>query len=135
MLSSSCQLHNADEFLALLRDYPQVKGLVAGHTHNEIESKYEHLRIMTTPSTMVQVTHDQKEGFRSNSEFWDYHQADTTRHGYRVLDLQADGQFKTEVRWVKCMSISYSGLIVPEAVFQSVHQFVCSGVNWSNNGL
>ena len=98
--SSSCQLHNADELLQLLSNYPQVKGLVAGHTHNDIEAEHEHFRIMTTPSTMLQVTHNQKEGFKTNSEFWNYHQADTTRHGYRVLDLQVDGCFTSEVHWV-----------------------------------
>ena len=98
--SSSCQLHNADDLLQLLSHYPQVKGLVAGHTHNDIESDYAHFRIMTTPSTMLQVTHNPDEGYKTNREFWKYHQADTSRHGYRVLDLQAEGYFDTQVRWV-----------------------------------
>jgi len=101
--SSSCQLHNADELLRLLSRYPQVKGLVAGHTHNDIESEHAHFRIMTTPSTMLQVTHDQKEGFKTSSEFWNYHQADATRHGYRVVDLQVDGNFSSKVHWVAAL--------------------------------
>jgi Icc protein len=102
--SPSCQMKNADEFLTSIRKYPQIKGLVAGHTHNAVDELQAQLRIMTTPSTMVQVTHNQHEAFNNNEEFWDYHSADISRHGYRVIDLYANGSLTTEVHWVNAES-------------------------------
>ncbi len=77
-----------------------VKGLAAGHTHNAVEEMFGHLHLMTTPSTMVQVTHNQDEAFKTNDQFWDYHQPDISKHGYRIVDLFADGRLETDVRWV-----------------------------------
>lgn len=102
--SPSCRMKNADEFLATIKKHQQIKGLVSGHTHNEVDEMQAQLRIMTTPSTMVQVTHNQHEAFKNNDEFWDYHSADISRHGYRVIDLYADGSLSTEVRWVEAES-------------------------------
>ncbi|NNE62878.1 MAG: hypothetical protein HKN34_02235 [Gammaproteobacteria bacterium] len=102
--SPSCQMRNADEFLTAIKNHRQIKGLVAGHTHNEVDEMLGQLRIMTTPSTMVQVTHNQDEACKANDEFWDYHTADISRHGYRVIDLHADGCLSTEVRWVNAES-------------------------------
>jgi len=98
--SPSCQMENDEALLSLLVDYDSVKALIAGHTHNHVEEHHAQCLVMTTPSTMIQVTHNQKEGFKTNSEFWDYHQADNSRHGYRLLDMHADGSFTSEVHWV-----------------------------------
>jgi len=98
--SSSCQFKNADEFIALVQQYPNVKGLVAGHTHNDVEQVRDNLRIMTTPSTMVQVTHNQHEARTPDRDFWEFHQADNSRHGYRVVDLYANGKIESAVHWV-----------------------------------
>lgn len=98
--SPSCQVKNAEIFLTRIRNFQQVKGLVAGHTHNAIEETLDQLRVMTTPSTMVQVTHNQTEALRANSEFWEFHRPDISRHGYRIVDLHADGSLDSEVRWV-----------------------------------
>ena len=102
--SASCQMQNAQAFLTLIKKHHQIKGLVAGHTHNEVDQMHGKLRIMTTPSTMVQVTHNQHEACKSNDEFWEYHSPDISRHGYRVVDLHADGILKTEVCWVTAES-------------------------------
>ncbi|MDH5356432.1 MAG: metallophosphoesterase [Gammaproteobacteria bacterium] len=98
--SPSCQVKNADAFLSKIKNFNRVKGLIAGHTHNQVDQTHGDLRIMTTPSTMVQVTHNQIEAIKSNEEFWHFHEADTSRHGYRIVDLNADGSFESEVRWV-----------------------------------
>ena len=98
--SSSCQMENDEALLSLLDEYDFVKGLIAGHTHNHVEEQQAQCLVMTTPSTMIQVTHNQYEGVKTNSEFWDYHQADNSRHGYRLLDMHADGSLISEVRWV-----------------------------------
>ncbi len=98
--SPSCQVKNAESFLSKIKSFPQVKCLIAGHTHNEVEEAYGDLRVMTTPSTMVQVTHNQNEACSSNDEFWHFHEADTSRHGYRIVDLNKDGTFESQVSWV-----------------------------------
>ena len=98
--SATCQLENADELLAVVQRHANVKGLIAGHTHNDVEEVRGNLRIMTTPSTMVQVTHNQHEARTPDKDFWEYHQPDISRHGYRVLDLYADGEIDSKVHWV-----------------------------------
>ncbi len=98
--SPSCQMENNQALLSLLVEYDFVKGLIAGHTHNHVEEHQAQCLVMTTPSTMIQVTHSQTDGFKTNSEFWDNHQADNSRHGYRLLDMHADGSLISEVRWV-----------------------------------
>lgn len=98
--SPSCRLENADELLDLLSRFENVRAVIAGHTHNDVEETHGQLRIMTTPSTMVQVWHNQEEAINTNDGFWHFHKADLSRHGYRVLDLYDDGDFMTEVRWV-----------------------------------
>ncbi len=102
--SASCQMQNADTFLKIIEKYPQVKGVIAGHTHNEVDELHHQVRIMTTPSTMVQVTHNQRQARKSNDEFWDFHSPDISRHGYRILDLHAEGTLSTEVCWVNAGS-------------------------------
>lgn len=103
--SPACRMQNADSLLACVRQHPRIKGIIAGHTHNDVEQTINQARIMTTPSTMVQVTHNQQEAFTQNREFWHYHTPDISRHGYRVVDLQAEGHLSSEVFWVS------SGLI------------------------
>ncbi len=98
--SPTCQMKNADQLLRLIRQFKQVKGLIAGHTHNHAEEVRGELRIMTTPSTMVQVTHNKVEALKVGEDFWTHHQADTSRYGYRLLDLQADGVLASEIRYV-----------------------------------
>ncbi len=96
----SCQVENTDDFLAKVKNYKQVKGLLAGHTHNAVEQTFDQLTVMTTPSTMVQVTHNQTDAMPNHGQFWDYHRADNSKHGYRVVDLYADGKLETDVQWV-----------------------------------
>jgi len=102
--SPSCQVKNAKAFLSKVNKFKQIRGLIAGHTHNVAEESFDRLRVMTTPSTMVQVTHNQSEAIKRNSQFWDYHEADISKHGYRVVDLQADGSLQSEVRWVSAQN-------------------------------
>lgn len=98
--SPTCQVKNAEAFLSNINEFEQVKGLIAGHTHNAVEESLNQLRIMTTPSTMVQVTHNQTEARKTSSQFWDYHQPDISRHGYRIVDLHSSGSLESEVCWV-----------------------------------
>ena len=99
--SPTCQFKNADELLSVIKNYKIARGLVAGHTHNDVEEVHDNLRIMTTPSTMVQVTHNQHEARTPDKDFWEFHAPDISRHGYRVVDLYADGEIASKVHWVE----------------------------------
>jgi len=98
--SPTCQFKNADELLSVIKKHRVARGLVAGHTHNNVEEVHGNLRIMTTPSTMVQVTHNQYQARTLDKDFWAFHTPDISRHGYRVVDLHANGQITSEVHWV-----------------------------------
>jgi hypothetical protein len=36
----------------------------------------------------------------NHEDFWDSHEFDSTRRGFRILDIQDDGNFKTKIHWV-----------------------------------
>lgn len=98
--SSDCQLTNADELITLLRRYPKVKCVVAGHTHTTVDEERDGLRLFTTPSTFAQTTHAQLGESVDHEDFWASHQLDGSRHGYRVLDLLPNGEVRSQVHWV-----------------------------------
>lgn len=96
---ANCQLQNVTEFNRLLDGFPGIKAVIAGHTHiaaAKVNSSYTQY---TTPSTFAQIAHgsgsDSFEG-----EFWKSHTMDGSSHGFRVLDLQPDGQFNSQVLWL-----------------------------------
>lgn len=99
--SQTCQFKNAGELLSVINKHQVARGLIAGHTHNDVEEVRDNLRIMTTPSTMVQVTHNQHEARTPDKDFWAFHVPDIFRHGYRVVDLYANGEIVSEVHWVE----------------------------------
>jgi Icc protein len=97
---ANCQLQNATEFNQLINDFPNVKGVIAGHTHVEAEEFNAGHVQYTTPSTFAQVDH----GLASTSDirdFWASHTMDGASHGFRVLDLTPDGQVSSQVHWVR----------------------------------
>ncbi|MRI31921.1 3',5'-cyclic-AMP phosphodiesterase [Endozoicomonas sp. OPT23] len=89
---TSCQwlneinLVNADEFKALIRQYPQVKVVLNGHIHQEVTREIEGVLYLSTPSTCVQF----KPG---SSDF----ALDGAKPGYRELELSANGELTTKV--------------------------------------
>ncbi|MFT0211724.1 3',5'-cyclic-AMP phosphodiesterase [Pseudomonas sp. F1_0610] len=80
-------LRNADEFLACIKQFPQVKLVSCGHAHQLSDLTLEHIRIVTTPSTCVQFM-PWAEDFK----------VDTQQPGFRVFQLYADGRFTTYVK-------------------------------------
>ena len=96
--SAGCQLGNASAFYDLLKRYPQVKVVIAGHTHTAVGESREALQVLTSPSTFAQVSHPQHSD--QEQDFDTTHGMDFSRQGYRLLDLSADGSVKTSVRWV-----------------------------------
>ncbi len=80
------QLHNADAFWAVLARHPQVKAVLCGHIHQELDCLYQGVRVMATPSTCIQFQPDSHDFALDNNN-----------PGWRILELLADGQIDTQV--------------------------------------
>ncbi|NJK34147.1 MAG: hypothetical protein HC919_03880 [Oscillatoriales cyanobacterium SM2_2_1] len=74
------RLENGAELMALAGKFPQVRGIVFGHTHRCFAATMGHYQLLGTPAT----------GFQE----WQ------GRCGFRVIDLRDDGTLCTEVRGV-----------------------------------
>lgn len=79
-------VRNADSLFAVLDRYPQVRCVLWGHVHQEIDRLRGNVRLLASPSTCVQFTPG-SEDFA----------VDTRSPGYRWLRLQADGRVETGV--------------------------------------
>lgn len=83
-------MQNGDEFLQRVSEYPQVKALLWGHIHQEIDQTYEgkhnKIKLLATPSTCIQFTPE------SN-----HFALDGLQPGYRLLELNADGSICSKV--------------------------------------
>lgn len=77
---------NRDEFLALIDQYPNVRGVIWGHVHQEMDIKRNRVRMMSTPSTCVQ--------FKPNSKDFS---VDDLAPGYRWLRCFDNGEIETGV--------------------------------------
>lgn len=83
-------LRNAAELLSLLRRFPQVKVVLAGHVHQAFDQRYGMLRVLATPSTCAQFTP------RTATCVMDLRPP-----GYRWLNLLPDGSIHTNVMWLQ----------------------------------
>lgn len=79
------QVENSAELIDLIAGFEQVKLVVCGHIHQEFASRFGHVDILATPSTCFQFT--------PNSDDFSL---DTTSPGYRVIELFADGQWRSQ---------------------------------------
>lgn len=79
-------LRNASEFWKVLDRYPQVRGVLWGHVHQEFDQHRNGVRLLASPSTCVQFTPASPD-FKVSSE----------APGYRWLRLQPDGTLQTGV--------------------------------------
>ncbi len=77
---------NAQEFFAIIDRHPQVRGILWGHVHQELDRMRNNVRLMSSPSTCVQF-------LPGSAEF----AVDTRPPGYRWLTLQPDGEIETGV--------------------------------------
>ncbi len=80
-------LDNGAEFLALLNRFPQVKAVLFGHIHQEMDCQVGDLRLLAVPSTSIQFLPNSK-GFV----------LDSRQPGYRLLRLYPDGSIETQVK-------------------------------------
>ena len=79
-------LRNAAELDNVLQRYPQVRTLLCGHIHQELDLDWNGRRLLATPSTCVQ--------FKPHCASFTL---DTIAPGWRWLDLYPDGTLHTEV--------------------------------------
>lgn len=79
-------LRNAYMLADVLQPYPQVKTLLCGHVHQELDAVWLGRRVLATPSTCVQ--------FKPHCTHFTI---DTLGPGWRYLDLMPGGAVQTEV--------------------------------------
>ncbi len=83
-------IENHTRFLSLLGQYPQVKLVLSGHVHQQMEKRYQHIQILATPASCFQ--------FKAES---DEFAIDTLPPAYRVLNLDDDGGIDSQVYWLE----------------------------------
>lgn len=79
-------LHNADEFIDILRQYESVRAVAYGHIHQTLDLEHEGIRFFCTPSTCIQF----KPGVEDFA-------LDLLSPAYRWFDLNPDGSIHTRV--------------------------------------
>lgn len=84
------QIANAEEFWRELSVFPQVRAVLSGHVHQELDMLRGNVRVLTSPSTSVQFA-------RGSDDF----RVDALPPGYRWLDLHPDGRIDTGVERVQ----------------------------------
>lgn len=82
-------LQNPEELFAVLDRHPQVKLVLCGHIHQELERERQGVRYLTTPSTCIQ--------FKPQSNKFSL---DEVEPGFRLLKLYPDGRCETKVERV-----------------------------------
>lgn len=90
-------LRDADDFMAVVREHANVRGVLWGHVHQSLDSFIHGVRFMATPATCAQF-------LPGSAQF----AIDNRPPGYRSLELMPDGTIATEVRWLE----SYAERIV-----------------------
>ena len=99
--SSGCQLKNSNEFTTLLNSHHNIKGVIAGHTHNASEINAGGHIQFTTPSTFAHASHAQLGESVDHDDFWSSHSLDGSLRGFRILDLYPEGIIRSEVHWLR----------------------------------
>ena len=82
-------LKDADQLQTILGRHSQVRGVLWGHVHQELDIIRNGIRYLATPATCSQ--------FLPGSDDF---ALDTKPPGYRTLELNSDGSITTEVIWV-----------------------------------
>ena len=79
-------LTNATEFWRSIKNVSNVKLVVCGHIHQELDVLRKNVRVLTSPSTCLQFKPLTKE-----------YSADSLGPGFRVIDFSVDGLIATDV--------------------------------------
>ena len=83
-------LEDAEQFLQVVRQNANVRGVLWGHVHQSLDRFVNGVRFMASPSTCAQ--------FMPGSDDF---ALDSRPPGYRVLELMPDGAIATEVVWLE----------------------------------
>lgn len=83
-------LDDADEFMTIVREHTNVRGVLWGHVHQSLDSFIHGVRFMASPATCAQF-------LPGSHDF----ALDNRPPGYRVLELMPDGAIATEVCWLE----------------------------------
>ena len=92
-VNTGCQLDNHQEFLSFLKSHPQVKVVLAGHTHHVEKVITGELSVYTAPSALAQVLHPLDESLLDVNDFMACHTIDGSSVGFNVFDLSSDGNY------------------------------------------
>lgn len=82
-------VHNPEELFQVLDRHPQVKIVVFGHIHQAFDAERNGVRYLGVPSTCVQFTPKARD-----------FTIDETQPGFRLLKLESNGEFTTQVKRV-----------------------------------
>lgn len=82
-------LRDSKDFQACVARHANVRGVLWGHVHQELDRVINNVQYMSTPSTCSQ--------FLPNS---DNFAVDNKPPGYRTLELLPDGRIVTHVKWL-----------------------------------
>lgn len=85
------RLANPERLWHILDGHPQVKLVLCGHVHQERQWQRQHVTYFSTPSTCIQFA-PQSQTFA----------LDAASPGFRWLELQPDGHFRSGVTRVAC---------------------------------
>lgn len=83
-------LRNANELAEVLAPFKNVKALLYGHIHQQVDSEWLGYQVMATPSTCIQ--------FKADSNTF---ALDVAQPGWREIDLYADGHIETRVKRIQ----------------------------------
>ena len=83
-------LRNAHELAYVLAPFSNVKGILHGHIHQQVDGEWHGYKVMATPSTGIQ--------FKPDSNTF---ALDTVQPGWREIELHADGHIETRVKRIQ----------------------------------
>lgn len=83
-------LRNAHELAYVLAPFSNVKGILYGHIHQQVDGEWHGYKVMATPSTGIQ--------FKPDSNTF---ALDTVQPGWREIELHADGHIETRVKRIQ----------------------------------
>ena len=83
-------LRNANELAEVLAPFKNVKALLYGHIHQQVDSEWLGYQVMATPSTCIQ--------FKADSNTF---ALDVAQPGWREIDLYADWHIETRVKRIQ----------------------------------
>lgn len=83
------KIANAAEFLEVIAQQEQLKLVIHGHIHQELQWRYQDIHVVATPSTAVQF-----------APLAPSFQLTTVAPGFRVIELEANGNYTSHCHYL-----------------------------------